>query len=68
MHNPFDHEDAQFIVLKNEEDQYSIWPEFMTIPDGWKPVFGSSLKKDCQQYIEETWTDLRPKSLKEKLA
>ncbi|MGM9968710.1 MAG: MbtH family protein [Rummeliibacillus sp.] len=67
MNNPFDHEDAQFIVLKNEEDQYSMWPVFLAIPNGWKLVFGPAQKKDCQLYIGDNWTDLRPKSLKEQL-
>ena len=34
-------------VVINEEEQYSIWPEYKEIPYGWKEVGTSGLKSEC---------------------
>ena len=60
--NPFDDEDGTFYVLRNDEEQYSLWPAFVDVPAGWRVVFGESTRADCVAYVEQTWTDLRPKS------
>ncbi|MDE9376527.1 MbtH family NRPS accessory protein, partial [Pseudomonas aeruginosa] len=31
----FDRDDIQFQVVVNHEEQYSIWPEYKEIPQGW---------------------------------
>lgn len=53
-----------YLVVINEEEQYSIWPEYKEIPYGWKAVGKSGLKTDCLAYIKEVWTDMRPLSLR----
>ncbi|MFE0491031.1 MULTISPECIES: MbtH family protein [Streptomyces] len=63
MTNPFEDEDAVYLVLRNEEGQYSLWPTFVDVPDGWEPVFGEAPRQACLDHIEENWTDMRPKSL-----
>jgi MbtH protein len=63
MTNPFDDEDAQFLVLVNEEEQYSLWPVFAEVPGGWKSIYGQASRQECLDYIESAWTDMRPKSL-----
>jgi len=63
MSNPFENENLIFIVLVNEENQHSLWPEFIPIPDGWAPVFGPTARAECLHYIEENWRDIKPKSL-----
>ena len=63
MANPFDDENGEFIVLVNDELQYSLWPTFREIPDGWKSVGPRGARKECLDFIETTWTDMRPKSL-----
>ncbi|MFF3325671.1 MbtH family protein [Streptomyces sp. NPDC002889] len=63
MANPFDDEDGSFLVLVNDEGQHSLWPVFADVPAGWKAVFGQDTRKACLEYIEENWTDMRPKSL-----
>jgi MbtH protein len=60
----FDREDAIFRVVVNAEDQYSIWPIFKDVPDGWTSVDVKGPKADCLAYIEEAWTDMRPLSLR----
>ncbi len=63
--NPFDDADGRFFVLVNDERQYSLWPSFAEIPAGWLNVFGEEGRQECLDYIEEHWTDLRPKSLRD---
>jgi MbtH protein len=61
-------DDAIYLVVINEEEQYSIWREDKSIPDGWKAVGNRGPKADCLQYIEEVWTDMRPLSLRKRMA
>ena len=63
MTNPFDNEDGSFLVLVNDEAQHSLWPAFAEVPDGWAPAYGEAGRQECLAYVEENWTDLRPKSL-----
>lgn len=67
MANPFDDENGSFLVLVNDENQHSLWPAFAQVPDGWKAVFGEDMRAACISYIEENWTDMRPKSLAERM-
>ena len=60
-----DNEDAQFLVVVNHEEQYSIWPAYRELPPGWQAVGQGGKKADCLRYIDERWTDLRPRSLRE---
>ncbi|WP_055588415.1 MbtH family protein [Peterkaempfera griseoplana] len=63
MTNPFEDQDAQYLVLVNHEKQYSLWPTFVEVPEGWQTEFGAAPRQECVEYIEKTWTDMRPKSL-----
>ena len=65
--NPFDDETGTFLVLVNDEDQHSLWPAFADIPAGWRKVFGEASRAKSLAYVEEHWTDIRPKSLREAL-
>lgn len=62
--NPFDDESGTFFVLINDEEQYSLWPAFAEIPNGWRIVFGEDSRPECLAYVEKKWTDMRPKSLR----
>ncbi|MGI5348316.1 MbtH family protein [Streptomyces sp. CA-250714] len=66
--NPFDNEEGTFYVLVNDEEQHSLWPTFAEVPAGWRVVFGEDERAKCLEYIEEHWSDLRPKSLREAMA
>lgn len=63
MTNPFDDQDGTFLVLVNDENQHSLWPEFAAVPDGWQTVHGPASRTECLDYVERRWTDLRPASL-----
>ncbi|MBL1118955.1 MbtH family protein [Streptomyces sp. 110] len=67
MTNPFDDENGSFLVLLNDEGQYSLWPAFAEVPTGWRVVFGEDARKNCLDHIEENWRDMRPKSLIDQL-
>ncbi|MFG6449095.1 MbtH family protein [Roseateles sp. BYS180W] len=61
----FDREDEVFIVLINHEDQYSIWPHWKAVPQGWTAVEGiKGDKKTVTEFVDKTWTDMRPLSLR----
>lgn len=66
--NPFDDDSADFFVLVNDEDQHSLWPSFAEAPTGWRVVYGQADRAACLEYIDEHWTDIRPKSLLQRLA
>jgi len=65
--NPFDDEDGRFLVLVNAELQHSLWPAFAVVPDGWTVALDDASRADALAYVEEHWTDLRPKSLRDAL-
>jgi MbtH protein len=61
--NPFEDEDASYLVLVNDEGQYSLWPAMLDVPGGWSVDFGENTRQACLDHIEKVWTDMRPKSL-----
>jgi MbtH protein len=64
-----DDEDAEtYQVVVNIEEQYSIWLTDKDIPRGWRSVGKVGSKKECLDYIEEVWTDMRPLSLRRQMA
>ncbi|MBB5158477.1 MbtH family protein [Saccharopolyspora phatthalungensis] len=63
MTNPFEDPEGRYLVLVNDEGQHSLWPTFVEIPAGWTKVHGEDTRDACLAYVEENWTDLRPKSL-----
>ena len=65
MSNPFDDEKLLFKVLVNDEGQHSLWPAFADVPAGWEVRVQDSPRSDCLSFIEENWTDMRPRSLVE---
>lgn len=52
-------------VVINHEEQYSIWPADRENALGWTSVGKSGSKDECLAYIDEVWTDMRPRSLRE---
>ncbi|WP_326595045.1 MbtH family protein [Streptomyces sp. NBC_01803] len=68
MANPFEDDDARYLVLRNAEEQYSLWPAFAAVPDGWTVVHEEDGRQECLDYIERHWTDMRPRSLTSRAA
>jgi uncharacterized protein YbdZ (MbtH family) len=67
LHNNDKEDTTIYRVLVNDEEQYSIWPEYKEIPLGWKDVGKRGLKPDCLSYIKEVWIDMRPLSLRQQM-
>lgn len=64
-----DQEDNRlYKVVVNHEEQYSIWFADRENALGWKDVGKTGLKQECLDYIKEVWTDMRPLSLRQKMA
>ena len=52
-------------VVLNDEGRYSIWPEYKDIPLGWRAESTIGSKEHCLEHINQVWTDMRPRSLRE---
>lgn len=64
----FDDENANYLVVINGEEQYSIWPAGRDLPNGWRPVGAPRAREECLDHIERVWTDMRPKSVRDAMA
>jgi MbtH protein len=62
--NPFEDETLNYLVLVNDEEQYSLWPGFRAIPPGWIAVGPKRSRTECLTFINDTWVDMRPKSIR----
>jgi MbtH protein len=49
-------------VVRNQEEQYSIWPVGRELPLGWSDAGFEGSKEACLRHIEEIWTDMRPRT------
>jgi MbtH protein len=54
-------------VIVNDEEQYSVWPADRADAPGWKDAGKSGTKEECLAFIKSVWTDMRPRSLREKM-
>ena len=63
MTNPFEDEQGTYVVLINDENQYSLWPSYIDVPQGWRIAHPSDSRQACLDYINQHWTDMRPRSL-----
>jgi MbtH protein len=52
-----------YVVLMNCEEQYSLMPKSISVPNGWK-VMKEGTRAECGAYVNEVWTDMRPLSLR----
>ena len=55
----------QYLVVINDEQQYSVWEQLQPVPNGWHAEGFSGSKKDCLDHVERVWTDMRPRSLRD---
>ncbi|MGW4594017.1 MbtH family protein [Streptomyces sp. NPDC004457] len=54
----------RYFVVRNHEEQYSVWRADRELPQGWESVGEAATKEECLSRIEELWTDMRPLSLR----
>lgn len=60
-------DDTIYKAVKNDEEQFSIWPADREIPLGWHDAGFQGLKPAVLAWIEVQWTDMRPLSLRQKM-
>lgn len=60
--------DTLYRVVLNHEEQYSIWPHDRENPLGWIDAGKSGTREECLAYIKEVWVDMRPLSLRRRMA
>ena len=60
-------DDARYQVLRNDEEQYSLWLADLEVPAGWHQVGKEGTKDECSAYVDKVWTDMRPRSLRERM-
>jgi uncharacterized protein YbdZ (MbtH family) len=56
------------VVVVNDEEMYSTWPADRELPAGWHRAGFEGEKDECLAYVERTWTDMRPLSLRRRHA
>lgn len=61
-------DETRYTVVVNDEEQYSIWPAHREIPAGWREIGVHGPKQECLDHIDAVWTDMRPRSLRERMA
>jgi MbtH protein len=57
-------DETQYVVVINDEEQYSIWAVGRQIPAGWHASGMQGTRAECLEHIGQVWTDMRPKSLR----
>lgn len=57
-----------FTVVRNDEDQYSLWVAGRDLPPGWLSAGVTGSREECLAHIDTVWTDMRPRSLRERMA
>ena len=55
---------AKFRIIVNHEEQYSVVLAESDVPKGWKSIGKAGSLAECQDQIEEVWTDMRPLSMR----
>lgn len=58
MNSVLDNEHGTFLVLRNDNGQYSLWPQD-DVPSGWH-IVGQGSRAECLAHIERCWADLAP--------
>jgi MbtH protein len=61
-------EDVLFHIVHNDEEQYSVWWADRQVPAGWYVVGDAAPRQACLDRINELWTDMRPASLRRRMA
>ena len=65
--DPDQQEKKIYKVVINGEEQYSIWPADRPNVAGWSDAGKSGTKDECLAFIKGVWTDMRPRSVREKM-
>jgi MbtH protein len=61
-------EHGRHLVVVNHEEQYSLWSADRELPAGWRAEGTAGTREECLEHIERVWTDMRPLSLRRRMA
>jgi MbtH protein len=64
----YNDETTIYKAVFNHEEQWSIWPVGRELPRGWTDSGVSGSKQECLAHIDKHWTDMRPRSLRDRMA
>lgn len=59
--------DRRYRSVRNAEEQYSLWPADSVPPSGWEPDGFTGGYDEVLDHIEQVWTDIRPRSVRDRL-
>lgn len=62
-----DSDEGVYRVVRNDEQQYSIWWADRDLPSGWYAEGTTGTRQECLDHIGRVWTDMRPASLRRRL-
>jgi len=60
-------DEQAYLVVVNDEEQYSIWPAHREMPAGWRGDGTRGTRDECLTHIGQVWTDMRPLSLRRRM-
>ncbi len=63
-HRAQETETTLYKVVRNEEEQYSLWPAQRDCPAGWQEAGRIGSRQECLKFIEHVWVDMRPLSVR----
>lgn len=61
-------DEQSYLVVLNDEEQYSIWWADRELPPGWQAEGTKGTRDECLARIGEVWTDMRPLSLRQRMS
>ncbi|MEZ2126400.1 MULTISPECIES: MbtH family protein [unclassified Sinorhizobium] len=64
----FERTDNVWIVVRDTEHRFSVWPEDKRIPVGWTAAGFAGSRQVCLEHIRQLWADPRPLSLRTAMA
>lgn len=56
-----------YLVVRNDEEQCSIWLADREVPLGWHQEGTEGTRQACLNHIDSIWTDMRPLSLRRRM-
>jgi MbtH protein len=59
---------VRYTVVVNDEEQHSIWLVGRQVPAGWREIGVTGTRQECLDSIEQRWPDIRPLSVRRRLA
>ena len=68
MNSAIDAGERIYRVVVNDEEQYSVWWADRELPAGWRAEGTNGTKQECLDHIAAIWTDMRPLSLRRRMA